>query len=83
MCVKGEPRCILVCSDRVEGRPLLSVYSLNWEPLQWLRKNQYHKSIPKPFHLQEMIDIEKKCLKILTSFGLIYMIVPTEYCLEN
>lgn len=61
MCVNGEPRCVLICTDREIGQdlPLLSVYTPGWEKLDWLQKNINKKDEPKPPHLDEMLHIAR------------------------
>lgn len=59
MCVNGEPKCILVCSERGEKKtPTKTTYDLRWNKLPWTQKC-IDDNIPKPAHLDEMIEIAR------------------------
>lgn len=59
MCVKGEPICILICTDREmeQDLPLLAVYTPEWKRLDWLQRNINERDEPRPRHLDEMLQI--------------------------
>lgn len=62
LCIKGEPFCILACSDRESGHAKYTVYSTNW---QWLPDYQKtpkkeQKQMEKPRHLDKMLAVAKK-----------------------
>lgn len=60
MCVNGEPKCILICSERGENTlPLKCVYSIDWIHLKWVQNDGQNVNIPKPKHLGEMIEIAR------------------------
>lgn len=61
MCVNGEIKCVLVCSERynVGDQPKLSTFSVEWKPIEWIQKHKDDKIASKPQHLNEMIEIAK------------------------
>ncbi|MCD7710030.1 MAG: glycosyltransferase, partial [Porphyromonadaceae bacterium] len=62
LCVKGIPQAILVCTDRnseTNHCKFLS-FSPNWEALNWIIQDKSTKTIPRPIHLEEMLEIAKK-----------------------
>lgn len=65
MCVNGDIKCVLVCSERynVGDQPKLSTFSLDWESLDWIQKHKDNKIASKPQHLEEMIEIAKVLAK--------------------
>lgn len=61
MCFNGEPRCILVASDRYSSTGLkIDFYDMNWNLLPFKReKPRSNKQISKPKSLSRMIEIAK------------------------
>lgn len=62
LCIKGEPFCILACSERDTGNAKFTMYSPDWK---WLPDYQneplrQQKQVNKPPHLDEMLKIAKK-----------------------
>ena len=67
LCIKGEPFCILACSDRDTGYAKYTMYSPTWEWLPDYQKEQVdqQKEVNMPLNLDEMLLIARKL-----SFGL-------------
>lgn len=65
-CFNGEPKVILVCSDR-DGvnHPKYAYYDLNWNKLNYsvLFEGEDDIDYPKPKHFDEMIEISKTLAK--------------------
>lgn len=60
-CFDGEPKFILVCSDRDAGRDL---FDLDWNHLEFNKKEvQYQGAIDRPLGLSAMIEASKKLSK--------------------
>ena len=59
MCVKGNPVCILVCSEREGLNAIKQTYSTNWDLLKWTT-HYVETEMPRPVHLKEMLEIAKK-----------------------
>ena len=71
-CMNGEPRFVLVCSDRIavagKGTSLsLYLYDISWNPLDGVVKYRGEGPgdgvIPKPLKLDEMLDVARKLSK--------------------
>ncbi|MCD8295935.1 MAG: hypothetical protein LUC88_00005, partial [Prevotella sp.] len=60
ICLKGEPVCVLACTDRESGEPNMMRFSLNWEPLPQYNKKHRSFEVPRPKHLTEMIEYARK-----------------------
>jgi len=61
-CFNGEPECILVITDRKDGRKL-SLYDLYWKNIShsFIKPEvRNFKEIPKPLSLDKMMKISKK-----------------------
>lgn len=65
-CFNGEPKVILVCSDR-DGinHPKYAYYDLNWNKLNYsvMFNGEDDIDYPKPKHFDEMIEISRKLAK--------------------
>lgn len=61
-CFNGKVVSCLVCSDRINGHALKSIYDLDWHqhPEYVLSKYRQSPYIPRPQSLDKMIDICKK-----------------------
>lgn len=61
-CFDGRPEFIQVMCGRRRGSYYLSHYSLDWQPIRVTRNKHkiYDQPIPRPAHLDEMIDIARK-----------------------
>ena len=63
-CFNGEPKVVLVTSERETGHLKLNWYDLNWQELPYGHaKNRNQKTIAKPKHLATMIKIAKQVSK--------------------
>lgn len=62
ICIKGEPFCILACSDRFTDNLKFTVYSTDWTwlPEYQKEKPENQKHIKKPIHLDEMLSVARK-----------------------
>lgn len=62
-CFHGEPKLVLVCSER-EEKLRLNFFDLSWKELLIGTENYRSKNkIAKPKHLEKMLDIAKKVSK--------------------
>lgn len=63
-CFNGEPKIILVTSERETNQLKLNWYNLDWQELPYGHaKNRNQKTISKPKHLAMMIKIAKQVSK--------------------
>lgn len=62
LCIKGEPFCILACSDRDTGHAKYTMYSPTWEWLPDYQKEKANqqKEVGKPRNLDEMLLVARK-----------------------
>lgn len=59
-CINGEPKFILVCSERTTGLKL-NIYDLVWNPIYEICGKHYNsKEIKKPVLLNKMLEISRK-----------------------
>lgn len=65
LCIKGEPFCILACTERASGNPKFTVYDTNWKWLPEYQKKcpEEQKQVDKPELLSEMLYIASKLSK--------------------
>ena len=64
-CFNGEPKIILVCSNRSKNYKNTNFYDTNWNLMPFTRSNHKNNTekIEKPKKLEEMLDIAKKLSK--------------------
>lgn len=62
LCIKGEPFCVLACSDRDTGHAKYTMYSPEWEWLPDYQKEpaEQQKEVDKPQNLEDMLLIARK-----------------------
>lgn len=61
-CFNGQPKFILVCSDRdADGHPHINCYDLNWKPIDNIVDGSQvdPKLFPKPSNFDRMLEIAK------------------------
>lgn len=60
MCVKGEPACVVVCSDRGSGNLYYASYNMSWNPLPHYDRVERRREMRRPENFQEMINVARK-----------------------
>ena len=62
VCSYGDPKAILVCSDRYGGR---DYFNCDWEYLEYTKKERrYNGEIKRPEHLERMVEAAKALSKL-------------------
>ena len=63
ICINGEPFCVLVCFDRIDGEANYMPLTLDWKPLPNYNKNGCSYTIARPKNLDRMVRIASDLAK--------------------